>query len=93
MVFGFSVPKLLLLAIMLVVVWQMFKLIDRRSAAKRRREIERAAEAVVERGVNKRRAAERSASVETVECSTCGSFVPRNGPAACERQDCPHPAA
>ncbi len=87
----FSLPKLLLLALLLLIVWYGFRLFERRSAVARRKEIERAAEAAVDRGVRKRRAAQRAASVETTECAVCGSFVSRDTPAACPRSDCPHP--
>lgn len=89
--FGFSLPKLLVLLVLLLVVWYGFKLIERRTS--RREEIEKAAEAAVRRSVRRRRSRDRAGSVETTECATCGSFVPRESPAACERSDCPHPAA
>jgi len=90
-VFGFSIPKLLLLIVLLLVVWYGFKLIEHRTS--RRDEIEKAAEAAVRRNVEQRQSKERASSVETAECATCGSFVPRESPTACERSDCPHPAA
>ncbi len=89
--FGFSLPKLLLLMVLLAVVWYFFKFLERRSDGKRRDEIEKAAAAAVRRNVRKRGRNERVESVDTAECETCGSFIPRNSPAPCERSDCPHP--
>ena len=30
-------------------------------------------------------------ATETVQCRTCGAYVPADRPAACERSDCPLP--
>lgn len=89
--FGFSLPKLLLLVVLLAVVWYFFKFLERRSVGKRRDEIEKAAAAAVRRNVRKHGRNKQVKSVDTAECGTCGSFIPRNFPTACERQDCPHP--
>ncbi len=88
--FGFSLPKLLFLIVLLVIVWYGFKLIERRNTRGRREEIEKAAEAAVRRTVKKRQSRERATSVDTAECTICKRFVPTRAPEPCERSDCPH---
>lgn len=90
--FGFSLPKLLLLALLVAVVWYGFRMFERRGARARREEVERAAEAAVRATVERRRAGERAESADTAACGTCGSYVPVEGARACGREGCPYPA-
>lgn len=90
--FGFSLPKLLLLALVVAVVWYGFRMFERRGARARRNEVERAAEAAVRATVERRRAEKREDSVATAACGTCGNYVPVEGARACGREGCPYPA-
>lgn len=90
--FGFSLPKLLLLAFIIAVVWYGFRMFERRGVRARREEVERAAQAAVRATVERRRAEERADSTDTVACGTCGSYVPVEGARACGRAGCPYPA-
>jgi len=75
---GFSLPKLLVLALIIAVVWYGFKWIgkvdrDRKAAVKARRDepVSRDAE-------------------DMVKCEVCGTFVPVRGASGCGRADCPY---
>lgn len=89
--FGFSLPKLLVIVAVIAVVWYAFKFIGRRDqlgAAKK------APRQGANRGAN--RAANRAASKKTrdeiedlVQCTACGTYVQSRG-ATCARPNCPH---
>ena len=86
--FGFSLPKLLVLAAILTAVWYGFKFIgrldqERRGSLKDR--VKRAA------GAGKPEPAEAPAAVEEmVQCRVCGVFMPTGDVAACGKPDCPY---
>ncbi len=88
--FGFSLPKLLVLAAILTAVWYGFKFIgrldqERRGSLKDR--VRRAAQGA--RG--KPEAAEAPTAVEDmVQCAVCGVFMPAGDMAACGKPNCPY---
>lgn len=77
---GFSLGKILVLAVIVVAVWYGFKLIGR--LEKRRKE--RAAEAA------RIRASEPPEAGDMVKCRVCDAFVLARGAMACGRPDCPY---
>ncbi len=91
--FGFSLPKLMLLAFLLVAVWYIFKLIERRDEVRKREEIERAAEAAVRDNVERKKEKKRKSAAETIACTVCGNYVPSEGVRSCGREKCPYPDA
>jgi hypothetical protein len=57
-------------------------------------------QAEVSRRLNEERSKDRKTSqkraagaVETIICSRCRAYIPANSPTACDRGDCPYPAA
>ena len=83
--FGFSLPKILLLGAIIFVVWQGFKYLQRRQEVLDKRKHDKVREA--------RR--ETQSTAETVEdmtrCSVCDSFVAAQGSTSCGRKGCPYP--
>lgn len=83
--FGFSLPKILVLAAVVFAVWQGFKYLQRRQEVAERNKADRVREAKRERDGT-------SAKVEDmVRCKVCESFVPGVGAKSCGRPDCPYP--
>ncbi len=83
--FGFSLTKLLFTILAVVIVWQGFKLYQRREAARlaeKRRQS-------VDHGGAARPPAE--GIEETRPCPVCGAYVPLRGATPCGRTDCPYP--
>ncbi|MEK9753492.1 MAG: hypothetical protein VW338_09830 [Rhodospirillaceae bacterium] len=73
--FGFSLPKILFTVVIIVVVWQAFKWLNRRGELQQRRAEE------VERDAATRA---RSAEVEDmVQCPDCGAYVPQGSNHRC----------
>lgn len=83
--FGFSLPKLIVLGLAIFAVWQGFKYLQRRQEVQARNHNERVREA--------RRETEGSASPveDMVRCKVCDSFVASKGVRSCGRADCPYP--
>lgn len=83
--FGFSLPKLLLLAAIIFAVWQGFKYLQRRQEVLDKRRHEKVREA--------RRETQGSAEPveDMVRCSVCDTFVAGEGARSCGRRDCPYP--
>ena len=71
----FSLPKLLFTVFMIVVVWQGFKWLSRRSELQSRR-----TEKVMS---NMERNFEQANCEEMIKCADCGAFVPRDGGHRC----------
>ena len=80
--FGFSLPKLIVLVIILFVVWHGFKWMARVNQVRERREAER-----------DRLAASKAASgaQDMVRCAVCDTFVTARGARHCGRDRCPYP--
>jgi hypothetical protein len=76
---GFSLPKLIVLALIIAAVWYGFKMVSRRNtlrANKAAREAEDARKTAVE---------------DTTECPVCKTFLPTAGLRSCGRPNCPYP--
>ena len=82
---GFSLSKLVVLALIVAAVWYGFKLIGRSNKPVGRDESRE----------NLRRAANDDVSRNTVHdmetCRVCGTFVPTGAAKACGRDGCPYP--
>ncbi len=77
--FGFSLPKLLVIVAVIAVVWYAFKFIGRRDqlgATKR----------TARRSTKKK---SRDEIEDLVQCAVCGTYV-QTGGATCVRGDCPY---
>ncbi len=83
--FGFSLPKLLILVAIVVVVWQGFKIIQKRQEVQARGERDRVRE-------SRRTGGRRDAPPveDMVRCEVCDAFVPATGAADCGRSGCPY---
>jgi len=83
--FGLSLGKLLLLAIILVVLWYGVKFITR--AGEARETVRRAARQAAGDASGSR--AKAVVTEDLVKCQSCGAFVPSRNATACGRGDCP----
>jgi uncharacterized protein len=84
--FGFSLPKLLVLALIIAVIWYGFKWatqLDRSRRKKVKDEAKRAAPETPE--------ASSDGAEDMVKCDVCGTFVAARGAKTCGRGDCPYP--
>jgi uncharacterized protein len=86
--FGLSLTKLLLLAILILIVWYGFKYAARVEAIKQqvRAEVRRRREGGAPRG--DLRSAPRPVE-DLVKCGQCGAFVSAQGAANCGKPQCP----
>ncbi len=76
--FGFSIPKLIVLAAIIAAVWYGFKWVGRYQKLQRVKEKARQRE-------------DRIDAAEMVACAVCGTFVVEAEAADCGRDDCPYP--
>ena len=86
--FGFSLPKLLVLALIIGVIWYGFKWatqIDRKRRRAVKAEAKRAAPADDPKG------GAADGAEDMVKCAVCGTFVAARGAKACGRGDCSYP--
>jgi hypothetical protein len=83
--FGMSMGKFLLLAIILLIVWQGVKFVTRVGAV--RQALRRAAEQVARQPDGSRTQA--VPAEDLMKCSSCGAFVPVGTTTSCGRSDCP----
>jgi hypothetical protein len=81
--FGLSVTKLLLLAILVLIVWYGFKYAARVDAVKQALRAE-----ALRRGGREARAPKRPVE-DLVKCQRCGAFVAAQGTANCGKPQCP----
>lgn len=81
----FSIPKLLVLAVIILVVWYGFKLVGRLDE-KRKQEVKDGRR----RGSPRKKAAREDSTEDLVRCPTCDTFVAANAK-SCGRDDCPYP--
>lgn len=83
--FGFSLPKLLVLAGLIFAVWQGFKYLQRRQLVQDKNRHEKVREA--------RRETQGTADPveDMVRCKVCDSFVAGTGAESCGRTNCPYP--
>jgi hypothetical protein len=77
-----SLPKLILLIIIVYAVWRGFRFLGAADRARQQ------AESSTRQAPRQRRA--DVANVEdTVKCRVCGAYVPARQPSRCSRGDCP----
>jgi hypothetical protein len=83
--FGFSFLKLIILALIVIGVWNGFKYLQRRQEVQDKKRHEKVREA--------RRETQGSADPveDMVRCSVCDTFVAGNGAKSCGRSGCPYP--
>ena len=83
--FGFSLPKLILLALIIIGVWQGFKYLQRRTEVQAAKKNERVRES--------RRETQGAADPveDMTRCKVCNTFVAGTGATSCGRKDCPYP--
>ena len=74
--FGFSLPKLLVIAVVIAAIWYFFKFIGRRNQVGAKR-------TATPRSPKKKLEIE-----DLVQCAVCGTYVQPDA-ASCERADCP----
>ena len=84
--FGFSFSKILLTVVAIALVWYGWKWINR-VQARSRGELDESGR----RPIQRKRRARRAAPEDLVQCTICGSYVPAEGGAPCDRPDCPFP--
>ena len=75
--FGFSLSKLIVVALVIAAVWYGYRLIARRNLRRAARDAEDTPRPAVE---------------DMTGCPACGTFVPALGARSCGRKDCPYPA-
>ena len=75
--FGFSLPKLIFTALLVVAVVYGFRMIGRIGAGGTAAKVNASPEPTAE---------------ETQKCSVCGTYLAADNPTACERADCPYKA-
>lgn len=82
---GFSIGKLLVTAVAILLVWYGFKYMGRMGEVR--------PDKVASKSSRAKKKKESTAEVEDlVECAVCGAFVSATGAAGCGRDDCPYPA-
>ncbi len=86
--FGFSLGKLLLLALVFLVAWYGWKYTKRVDQIRRalREEMERQRNAAQGGGGGAKR---NLPAEDLVKCKVCGAYVPAQSASACGRADCP----
>ncbi len=83
--FGFSLPKLIVLAALIFVVWQGFKYLQRRQEVQDKKKHEKIREA------RKETQGTPDPVEEMVRCPVCETFVAGDPPKSCGRSGCPYP--
>jgi len=81
----FNIEKILILAIILVIVWQGFKFLGRAEEA--RREARRNAAGGDPKAVQRRAI---TPVEDMIKCPTCGDYVPKLHAATCQKPSCPY---
>lgn len=92
--FGFSLPKFVVLVGILVIVWYGFKLVGRFQEVREAEEKRRAKDARVRGRAQAHDGARMSPTAdveveETVKCRVCGAYVPLRGASNCGQPGCP----
>lgn len=103
--FGFSIPKLLVLAAIIGAVWYGFKFVSRRDEARRADDKLGSGGkgagglagqfrqwAARRRGGSKAGGEGRAPAEDMVQCTVCGAYVAAHGATSCGRDDCPYTA-
>jgi len=87
---GFSLQKLIVLAVVIAAVWYGFKFLGRLDQARKASERRVAGDGRARRPSAKRAARDLGAE-DMVRCDACGAYVAQNGVVSCGRDDCPYP--
>ena len=82
------VPKLLLLALILLVAWYGVRFITR--VGQVRQALRRAAEQAAMNAQGRTQPRQAIATEDLVKCGICGAFVPAKSATSCGRPDCPY---
>jgi hypothetical protein len=77
--------KYLLFIVIVVFIWYAMRWAQQAELSRRLNE-----ERFKDRKTSQKRT---SRAVETIICSNCRAYIPANSPTACNRGDCPYPAA
>lgn len=83
--FGFSLPKLIVLGVVIFAVWQGFKYLQRRQEVQDRKKHEKI------RAAREETQGTADAVEEMVRCPVCETFVAGDNPRSCGRTGCPYP--
>ena len=81
----FSVPKLVVLAVIIAVIWYGFKIFSRGQQASKKDDSGG--------NVSPGNSGGSSDAVNMVQCSVCGDFVAGKGATNCGKENCPYPGA
>lgn len=76
---GFSLPKLIVLAVIVAAIWYGFKIFSRGQAAAKTKVPGDDTDSII------------PDAVDMVKCETCGDFVASKGSTSCGKQGCPYP--
>ncbi|MFQ5953922.1 MAG: hypothetical protein ACE5JZ_02540 [Kiloniellales bacterium] len=82
--FGFSLQKLLVLAVIVVAIWYAFKFISQLDRRRKR------ALKATRQGTGDAAAGGVPRAEEMVQCPVCQAYVAAQGAANCGREDCPY---
>ncbi len=81
----FSVPKLVVLAVIIAVIWYGFKIFTRGQQVAKKDE--------GGGNVSQGDSGASSDAVDMVQCGVCGDFVAAKGMTTCGKENCPYPGA
>ena len=84
--FGISLGKLVVLAAILIGVWQIFRIFQSKASTPRR---SNGAGGQPPEHSTTQESDPEPAAVETTACPVCGAYQPSEGASACGRGDCP----
>ena len=76
---GFSLPKLIVLALIIAAIWYGFKFFSRAQGMSKPEKPGDDTDAVM------------PDAVDMVKCATCGDFVAAKGASSCGKDGCPYP--
>ncbi len=82
------VPKLLLLALVLLLVWYGVRFVTR--VGQVHQALRRAAEQAAMNAQGRAQPLQAIATEDLVKCGVCGAFVPAKSTASCGRAGCPY---
>ena len=91
--FGFSITKLLVTAILMMAVWYGFKLISKGDQAEDPKVADKSSSS---RSANKPPVPVKNVETDAedlVQCAVCKSYVAANGARDCGTKNCPYPAS
>ena len=78
---GFSLPKLIVLVVIIAAIWYGFKLFSRGQSLTKANQPGDDTDSVI------------PDAVDMVKCTTCGDFVPVKDARSCGKEGCPYPGS